>query len=271
MSAKDKIKNIGIISGWVFLVASLFVLAGFVEVEQKNIECKNIRISVDYQGGDMFISQEEVKAMIGSIFNGQINGKPIKDLSIERINAKLFENPYISKSRTYTTVDGILNIEILQYKPILRVFNTKGQSFYVSTEGMMLPVSEQYIARVPVASGFINDEYSISRNLVPGRLNWDEADKSLTSLQKLYLMARYLEYHEFFKAQIDQIYVNSYKEIELIPKVGDHLVIFGGIDNLEEKFDKLMAFYSNGLRANGWSKYNILNIKYKNQVICSKK
>jgi cell division protein FtsQ len=135
----------------------------------------------------------------------------------------------------------------------------------------MLPLSENYIARVPIATGLISDAYSISKNLIPGKLDWDEADQNLTTLQKLYLMARYLEYNDFFRAQVDQIYVNKEREIEIIPKVGDHLILFGGVNNLEEKFDKLMAFYREGLRTNGWSKYSILNIKYKNQVICSNK
>lgn len=270
MSVKDKIKKIAIIFGWTLMVASLFVLAGFVEHENKTIVCKELRIAVDYQQGDIFVSNEEISRSVLSLFEGSIVGKPMKSLSLTRMRERITENPYIRSAQVYSSVDGIIFVNIIQYKPILRVFTTAGQSYYLSSEGTMLPLSEQYSARVPVASGYITDTYSIERNLVPGRLDWDEADRDLTILQKLYLMARYLDYSEFFKAQIDQIYVNAQREIELIPKVGEHVIIFGGVNDLEEKFDKLRAFYNDGLRVNGWSKYTILNIKYKNQVICSK-
>lgn len=271
MSAMTKIRKIAILCGWIILVAALFVLAGFVEVEQKAILCKEIRVNIDYQEGDIFLSPEEINTAVNVLYDGQITGKPLKEISLEQIRERLSENPYIVSSQVYTTVDGSLILNIQQYKPILRVFNSRGQSYYISTEGTMLPLSDNYIARVPIATGLISDAYSISKNLIPGKLDWDEADQNLTTLQKLYLMARYLEYNDFFRAQVDQIYVNRERELELIPKVGDHLILFGGVNNLEEKFDKLMAFYREGLRTNGWSKYSILNIKYKNQVICSNK
>jgi len=271
MSAKEKIKKIAILCGWVLMVASLFVLAGFVEVKQKEIICREIRVNIDYQGGDIFLSTDEIKAMVMGEFGGQVVGKTMKSLSLERIHDRLAENPYIRKTQIYSTVDGNLIVNVLQYKPILRVFNSRGQSYYVATEGTMLPLSEMYTARVPVATGLIPDPYSVKTNLIPGKLVWDEADRNLTTLQKLYLMARYLESNDFFRAQVDQIFVNAHREMELIPKVGNHVILFGGVNDLEEKFDKLMAFYQDGLRTKGWSKYTILNIKYKNQVICSNK
>lgn len=271
MSVKEKIKKIAIILGWTLMVASLFVLAGFVEHENKSIPCRELRIAVDYQNGDIFVSSDEISRAVLSLFDGAVVGKPLKSISLSRIHERISENPYIRSVQVYTSVDGIISVNIIQYKPILRVFTSGGQSYYLSAEGTMLPLSEVYAARVPVASGFIHDTYAVNRNLVPGRIEWDEADRDLTMLQKLYLMARYLDYSEFFKAQIDQIYVNPQRDIELIPKVGEHVILFGGVNDLEEKFDKLRAFYNDGLRVNGWSKYNFLNIKYKNQVICSKK
>jgi cell division protein FtsQ len=44
----------------------------------------------------------------------------------------------------------------------------------------------------------------------------------------------------------------------------------GGADNLEDKFERLFVFYRMGLNKTGWARYNIINIKFKNQVVCSK-
>jgi cell division protein FtsQ len=83
-------------------------------------------------------------------------------------------------------------------------------------------------------------------------------------------MASYITRDKFLKAQIEQVFVEPNGEFELIPRVGNHIIIFGGPDNMEDKFDRLFVFYRNGLSRIGWTRYNVINIKYRNQVVCSK-
>jgi hypothetical protein len=62
-------------------------------------------------------------------------------------------------------------------------------------------------------------------------------------------------------------------ELELIPRTGDHVVEFGqvgDVDEIEEKLDKLLAFYQNGLVNLGWESFSTISIKYKGQVVCRK-
>jgi len=53
--------------------------------------------------------------------------------------------------------------------------------------------------------------------------------------------------------------------------VGAHIIEFGDINAHEEKFDKLYALYSQGLKREGWNKYIRINLKYKEQVVCTKR
>ena len=121
-----------------------------------------------------------------------------------------------------------------------------------------------------MANGKISEEFSATRSLLPGSINWEDANIVLTNLQKLYVLAMYINQDEFYRMQVDEIYVDNYREFEIIPKVGKHSILFGDINDIPEKFTKLTAFYREGLKKTGWSKYKTLNIKYKNQVICSK-
>jgi cell division protein FtsQ len=89
-------------------------------------------------------------------------------------------------------------------------------------------------------------------------------------MQKLYLMGNYIKEDEFLQAFVEEIYVNQYGEFEILPKTTGHIVIFGGIEDMEGKFENLMAFYKEALKEKGWKKYKIVNVKYKNQVICTK-
>jgi cell division protein FtsQ len=57
----------------------------------------------------------------------------------------------------------------------------------------------------------------------------------------------------------------------LIPRVGAHIIKFGKFDHHLIKFRKLKAFYTEGLNHIGWNDYEIINLKYANQIICKKK
>ena len=57
---------------------------------------------------------------------------------------------------------------------------------------------------------------------------------------------------------------------ELVPRTGSHTVIFGSPDDAEEKLAKLLTFYRRGLRNIGWEEYRTINVKYKEQVVCTK-
>ena len=92
----------------------------------------------------------------------------------------------------------------------------------------------------------------------------------MSTIQKLYIINRYIQEDSFLQAQIEQIYINKSNEIELVPKVGRHLILFGDIDNMETKFENLIVFYEQGMKKAGWKKYKTINLKYSNQVICSK-
>ena len=61
------------------------------------------------------------------------------------------------------------------------------------------------------------------------------------------------------------------KEIELIPRVGNHIILLGSEEEMEAKFEKLMLFYKKGVQQTGWNQYSIINLKYKNQLVCVKR
>lgn len=100
-------------------------------------------------------------------------------------------------------------------------------------------------------------------------------------LTKLVNFVKSIENDDFWGAQIVQINVlgggenglGSWKEpqIELVPRAGDHIVLLGILDGYErEKLDKLKHFYLRGLWHEGWESYRYINIKYKDQIVCTK-
>ena len=69
---------------------------------------------------------------------------------------------------------------------------------------------------------------------------------------------------------INGIAVNN-KEIELVVGFGSHIVEIGDLYDLKNKLDNLFIFYRDALPAMGWDRYKKINLKYKNQIVCTKK
>ena len=133
-----------------------------------------------------------------------------------------------------------------------------GTQFYVDQYGVKMPLSEQFTARVPVASGNIFE-----------RLEKSDSVYSFVGNQ-VFKIASYVDKHPFYKALIEQIFVKADNELILVPKIGSHIIVFGDANKMEIKFKKLLAFYREGLSRIGWNTYRSIDLRFDGQVICKK-
>lgn len=63
--------------------------------------------------------------------------------------------------------------------------------------------------------------------------------------------------------------MNKSGDMELIPRIGSHTIIFGKAEDIDIKFRKLKAMYR-VFNKIGWNLYKSINLKFKDQVICTK-
>ena len=87
---------------------------------------------------------------------------------------------------------------------------------------------------------------------------------------KLLPIGRLLKYDKFWDNQIEQINVDSAGNVELFPRIGDHVVYIGQPVRVTQKLKRLKAFYAQVLNQVGWNKYSRIDIEYDNQIICKK-
>ena len=83
--------------------------------------------------------------------------------------------------------------------------------------------------------------------------------------------ALFLKKNEFWNSQIEQINILSDKTIELVPRVGQHVVYLGTFANYQEKLERLKKFYTKALNQVGWNKYSRINVEFSNQIICTRR
>jgi cell division protein FtsQ len=254
---------------WALILAYLIVVSGFMSEKQSGQLVNSIDISILDADRSYFIDENDVREML---YNSRIPllGEKSTMVRLKPIEDKLHQQQIIRTAEAYITERGVLHVDIQQREPFVRIFNRKGQSYYLDRDGNIIPVSGSFSPFVLVVNGYIHEPFRLNqtKNL------WDFDHDSLSPRQRciydIFRLASYIEQDEFWKAQIQQVYVNPSGEFELIPRVGSHVIEFGNADDTEEKFYKLRLLYLQGFNQLGWNQYSRINLKYNNQVVCIK-
>lgn len=242
-------------------------MLGFVSSEQRNLRCAGIAIHIVSEKNHRFVTEGDVLEILYSKGDSLV-GTPMKDINIALLEKIVRSNSYVANAEVYSTIGGEVHIDIHTREPIVRIFNAMNQTFYIDEKGGFMPVNASYTARVPVASGFIFN--LAEQNHVPSESESNDSLLAQKTIRDVYAIASFLETDTFWNAQVEQIYVNEQFDIEIIPKVGDHRIILGDASGLQEKFNRLMLFYKEGLAKTGWNRYKTINLKYRQQVVCSR-
>ena len=227
-----------------YIVASVFFLT---DKKQDRPVCEEVQIVITDSIEKKFIKEKDVIAFLkkANLYPLNKKGSEINTFEIEKA---LLKNEIIETSEVVHAISGKIIIAISQKMPILRVFSSGG-SYYVDKTGKTMPITPGQAIYVPVASGNIEKSFAAS---------------------DLYKFALFLQNNNFWNDQIEQIYVRSASDIEIIPRVGNHRIILGSLDDYEGKLERLRLFYEQAIPKMGWEKYSVINLKYKNQIVCTK-
>lgn len=253
-------KKIGYVLLWVALAGGLLVGVSFINKQEQETVCTKINVTIEPTEAAYFVDRDMVLRSIRKDGNEQkIIGIPVNSINVPRLEKKLCANPMVKTAQVYSDMNGELNIHITQRRPILRIINAFGESYYLDEDGLKMPVSPDYTAHVPVASGYIFEHGN-------GR---DSAQSAVG--KALFKIATYVDKDTFWNAQIEQIFVTAESEFTLIPNLGDQTILFGDAADVEDKFKRLFLFYKEAITRVGWDTYSSINVKYKNQIVGKKK
>jgi hypothetical protein len=76
-----------------------------------------------------------------------------------------------------------------------------------------------------------------------------------------------LQADSFLMAMIEQVDITPQQSFEMMPKIGSQIIQFGTGEDVHNKMEKLRSFYKNVMPKTGWSKYSVINLQYKDQVV----
>ena len=203
-----------------------------------------INDSIDYG----FITQKEILRLLTKEKISPI-GKKMEEINTRQMEDVLKKHPLIGEVECFRIPNGKIGIEVTQRIPLLRIMAANGENYYLDEKGVTMPTANN-AANVAVVTGYVDKGF---------------AEK------ELYELGMFLKKDPFWNAQIQQINVTATKELEFVPRVGDHIIFIGKPGNYEKKFDRLKIFYKKGLNEVGWNKYSRISLEFENQIICTKK
>jgi cell division protein FtsQ len=254
---KTIIVTLDIILGGYLVVA--FSAFGKPNVVQR--VCTQVNINIQDEATSGFISAAEIKNRLEKNRLYPLS-KLMQNINTRLIEETLEQSPFVKRVECYKTEDGHVTISLTQRMPILRIKAANGEDYYIDDNHSVMPNSN-YTSDLIIATGYVSKWYA--RHYIS-------------------YLAENLMSNEFWRNQIVQINVLSDRGVELVPRVGNHIVYIGQLpetkyvnmrqklidEYVNRKMDRLEKFYKYGLSQAGWNKYKYINIEFDNQIICKK-
>ncbi len=224
--------------------------------------CTKVVINVADENVNGFLNSAEVKTLLERAGLYPLS-QSMQDINPRQIEQALRGMPFVKTAQCYATEDDHVCITITQRTPIIRVKSMTGEDYYIDDNGGVMPNS-QYTSDMIIATGNISKYYAC---------------------RYVYLLAQKLMSDELWRNQIEQINVLPDKTIELVPRVGNHVINIGQLppgsnttahreavdDFVTKQLHRLELFYKEGLKYAGWEKYDYINLEYSNQIVCRRR
>lgn len=231
------------------LVAVYLLLAvtAFNKPDDEEDVCSKVKIDIKDELVDGFLNADEVIRILQRAGIYPL-GKSMQKVNIREIEDVLHNSPFVDRVQCYKTQGGQVCVSLTQRMPLIRVKADNGDDYYVDSRGGVMP-NTKYVTDMIIATGHIDRRY---------------ARKVLTP------MGNYIVKDKFWQNQIVQLNVLDDGSMEMIPRVGEHIVYLGRPHHMDRKLKRLEKFYKYGLSRVGWNKYSYINLEFDNQIICKK-
>jgi len=201
-----------------------------------------------------FLDEQEVTKMLFTDRHLAPEQLPLAKLDIHKMENIARSNPWVSNAEIYVDNERGLHINITQRVPVIRVFEESGHSYYLDADLNAMPLSDRYVHYTPMITG-------------APQLRDDSSSRGV-KLSMLSLVS-HIAGNKFWNAQIAQIVINKDNTFELIPILGKQRILLGDTSRVPEKLNNLLAFYQQVENKVGWEKYEVIDLRFRDQVVAS--
>lgn len=255
-------KTVIIVLDLVLATYLAFAMTSFNKPDETSKVCTKVSIDITDGNTNGFLSANEIKKILEQKRLYPLD-KRMSAINPRSIEDALKSSPFIQTAECYKTQDGQVCVSVSQRLPVMRVKSALGEDYYMDDNGGIMPNSK-YTSDLIIATGNLSRQYA--RNYI-------------VHLTKTLMQS------DLWKNQIEQINLRPDLGIELVPRVGDHIIYIGRLPEVKnkaerpgavaafvrKKTERLEKFYKYGLSQAGWNKYSLINLEFDNQIICKKR
>ena len=193
---------------------------------------------------NLFITKDSIKSAVIEIITTKNIHK--SSVHLKALEFELNKIELVRKSDVFIDVNGTMVIDIEQRKPIARFIDNKS---YLDEDGLVMPKSKYYSARVPVIKGYANTQ---------------------DQLDLIYKLSNYIKDDKFLSQSATEILIDSNSNFSIKLRDYRFKILIGQLNNLDLKIKNFKAFYINASANQILNKYSVINLQFDNQVVCVK-
>ena len=231
--------------GFLLLVGLLAFLYSFSI--KRNMSKTIKKVVVEFSAGDNnFLTHSIVnKLLIQNDSSVKNQAKSVIDLY--KLEKTVSKNSYVENAAVFLTIDGTLKSIVKQRVPIARIIHVNG-SYYIDKQGVKIPLSTSYSPRVMLVSGV----------------------ETAKDIDEILPLISYILEDDFLHKEVVGITKFADAEYQFSVRSGNYKIDFGKLIEIDLKFKKLKAFYNKTFKDQTIQNYKMINVKYHNQVVCTK-
>ena len=193
---------------------------------------------------NLFITKDSIKSAVIEIITTKNIHK--SSVHLKALEFELNKIELVRKSDVFIDVNGTMVVNIHQRMPIARFLNNKS---YLDEDGLVMPKSKYYSARVPVIKGYANTQ---------------------DQLDLIYKLSNYIKDDKFLSQSATEILIDSNSNFSIKLRDYRFKILIGQLNNLDLKIKNFKAFYINASANQILNKYSVINLQFDNQVVCVK-
>lgn len=237
----------------------LVLLVAAIRYRNSNV-CKGFRIEIagSAPAGGHFIDKKGIAEILTAAGAASGQNKPIHAFDLRRLESMLGRNVWIKEAQLFFDNNGILRVKVTEREPVARVFTRDGNSCYIDSSGVQLPLADRFPIQLPVFTGYPGDKV-----VLRGR------DSALT--RDMLRLTAFIREDSFWMGQIAQIAILPGNEFELEPEMGAQRISFGDGNDIAAKFHRLALFYRQVLSRTEPDRYERIDVSYCGQVVATRR
>lgn len=233
----------------IIVLVYLFFSISYWNDSLRNSECAKLEIVIKDSTTYSFITPKDIENLLK---RNKIHpvGSLMSDINTLEIHDIIMTNKLVRAVDVFPSQNDAIVVKIYQRVPVFRIISDTKGSFYIDNNREIMPISNNFSLYAPVATGSIDHDFAKN---------------------ELYDFYVFLKENPYWDAWIEQIVVKPNKDVELVPRVGDFKILMGKLDNYNEKLSRFALFIDKGLNVVGWNRYSEINLKFDNQIVCTRR